>query len=68
MSLTRHLFANGSLARPVSGDAESWEFSGLSASRRVTFDPFARKVSHRASSLKVNPAGWRILLNVLRSR
>jgi len=68
MSLTRHLFANGSLARPQSGDAESWEYTGPSGSPRVGFDPFARKVTHRPLSLKVNPAGWRILLNVLCSR
>jgi len=68
MSLPRQLWTNGSLARPLRGDAETWEYIGSSAAPRSAFDPFARRVLPRRPALKVTTSGWRILLNVLRNR
>jgi hypothetical protein len=68
MSLPRQLFANGTLARPLRGDVESWEYIGASATPRTSFDPYARRARPRRQSLRVTAGGWRILLNVLRAR
>ncbi|HTB64381.1 MAG TPA: hypothetical protein VK737_12425 [Opitutales bacterium] len=67
MSHTLHDSANRSLHRPLRGDAEPWQYVGVSMPSRSLFDPAARRVRRRPS-LKVNAAGWRTLLNVLRIR
>jgi len=68
MSLSRQLFVNGALARPLRGDAEPWQYIGSAATPRATFDPYARRARPRSHSLKVTASGWKILLNVLRNR
>jgi hypothetical protein len=68
MSLSRQLFVNGALARPLRGDAEPWQYIGSAATPRASFDPFARRVRPRNHSLKVTANGWKTLLNVLRTR
>jgi hypothetical protein len=67
MSHTRHDFAHRTLERPLRGDAEPWQYVGVSVPTRALFDPATSRVRRRPS-LKVNAAGWRILLNVLRIR
>jgi len=67
MSLTRPDSTHRPLLRPVRGDAEPWQYVGVSVPSRALFDPMTSRVRRRPS-LKVNPAGWRILLNVLRIR
>jgi hypothetical protein len=68
MNLLRQLLPSGTLARPTRGEAEPWQYLGTAAAPRAGFDPQARRVRFRHSSLKVNAAGWRILQNVLRNR
>ncbi len=67
MSITRHDPANRHLLRPIRGDAEPWQYIGVSVASRALFDPMTSRVRRRPS-LKINPAGWRILQNVLRIR
>ncbi|MGA2051790.1 MAG: hypothetical protein ABSH19_00620 [Opitutales bacterium] len=68
MSISRQLFVNGALARPLRGDAEPWQYIGTAATPRASFDPFARRARPRSQSLKVTTTGWKTLLNVLRTR
>jgi hypothetical protein len=68
MNLLRHLMTSGTLSRPVRGEAGPWQYIGAGAAPRVNPDSYARRIPSRRSSLKVNAAGWRILLNVLRAR
>ncbi len=67
MNLTRHQFASRSLSRPLRGDAEPWQYIGYTIPSRSIFDPSPGGYRRRPS-LKVNAAGWRVLLNVLRIR
>lgn len=67
MSHSRHDFAHRFLQRPLRGDAEPWQYVGVSVPTRALFDPASSRMRHRPS-LKVNAAGWRTLLNVLRIR
>jgi len=67
MNHTRHHFASRSLSRPLRGEAEPWQYIGYTVPSRAVFDP-SPGVSRRRPSTKVNAAGWRILLNVLRIR
>jgi len=67
MNLTRHQSASRALSRPLRGDAEPWQYVGYTIPSRAVFDP-SPGVYRRHRSLKVNAAGWRVLLNVLRIR
>jgi hypothetical protein len=68
MNLSHQTHTSRSLSRPLRGDAEPWQYVGISVPSRSLFDPQASRAQRRQPSLKVNPAGWRILLNVLRIR
>ncbi len=68
MNLSHPTHASRSLSRPLRGDAEPWQYVGFSVPSRSLFDPKASRAQRRQASLKVNAAGWRILLNVLRIR
>ncbi len=67
MNLTRHQMTSRGLSRPLRGDAEPWQYVGYTIPSRAVFDP-SPGVSRLRPSLKVNAAGWRVLLNVLRIR
>jgi hypothetical protein len=68
MNLTHPTQASRSLSRPLRGDAEPWQYVGFSVPSRSLFDPRASRAHRRQTSLKVNAAGLRTLLNVLRIR
>jgi len=69
MSHTPRDSSSRALQRQLRGDAEPWQYVGVSVPMpsRALFDPDAGRV-RRNLSLKVNPAGWRTLMNVLRIR
>lgn len=67
MNHASHQIARRPLLRSLRGDAEPWQYVGYTIPSRALFDP-APGVYRRRSSLKVNAAGWRVLLNVLRIR
>lgn len=68
MNLSHHTHTSRPLSRPLRGDAEPWQYVGVSVPSRSLFDPRATRAQRRQTSLKVNPASWRTLLNVLRIR
>ncbi len=66
MNHATHSLARRPLQRALRGDAEPWQYVGYTIPSRALFDTFPN--ARRRPSLKVNAAGWRVLLNVLRIR
>ncbi len=66
MNYASHPIARRPLLRSLRGDAEPWQYVGYTIPSRALFDPAPG--GRRRASLKVNAAGWRVLLNVLRIR